>query len=87
MWDKWLAALMEAHQRAPYSAMDTDWCWGHHCLETTSNLGLFALLKDSKINLIGSQRLLGTGIIFTSFTICALIGLFPMLNACFAQYK
>lgn len=30
MWDKWLAALMKAHQWAPYGAAAADWCSGHH---------------------------------------------------------
>lgn len=86
MWDKWLAALMKAHQQAPYRAMATDWCWGYHRLENTSKKGLFALLNDRKMNLIGSQRRLGAGIIFTSLTVCALIGPFSVSNACVNKY-
>jgi len=76
MWDKRLAALMEAHHPAPYRALAADWCGGHHRLETAPNEGLSALLSDSKMNLIGWQRRPGTGLIFTSLTICAPIGRF-----------
>lgn len=36
MQDKWLAALMRAHQQAHFKAMDIDWCPHHHYQETAS---------------------------------------------------
>lgn len=48
MWDKWLAALMKAHQQAPRRAMTTDQCWGYHRLETLQKNGSSQLSNDSK---------------------------------------
>lgn len=78
MWDKWLAALMKAHQRAPYGAAAADWCSGHHRYFKIRVL-CSVEQQHNELNCLAKAGC-DTGIIFTSLTISAGIALVSVLR-------